>query len=426
MVNKKISRILGPVLGVMGFMLAIGVLEETSVFADDNVQVNSTYTNSTTSAAVTCQDYSININKSAQQNGVKVTVDKAIVTKHKLKVTLKIESEKPIEKMKHDNSIFEVTYGEENGNYGGHTSSHSEYINDKTMLVTLEKDNYEGEYPVKGEMRVDVVLSNYKVNIGMDIPVDFTKSFNNIIEKDISGKIPEFDYTLNKMESDVMGTRITYNEPKRDDDTEDASDSLFNSAMILKVGDKMYKTESNGSYMDKDEVISGNYEVKLLTYDEVKDEKNISIIPVICNISDKELQEIYSKENEKQENTNKETTNNVSYEKTFNFTDGTKGEIYNIERNDNSIKVYCKGASEKESLLMASNMYAGYQYIKEENNHDFYDNSNMSFYKDPKEALGYIVELNNVKKDKVVELSYDTLIKYADRYKLEDEIKLSN
>ena len=29
--------------------------------------------------------------------------------------------------------------------------------------------------------------------------------------------------------------------------------------MILKVGDKMYKTESNGSYMRKDEVISGNY-----------------------------------------------------------------------------------------------------------------------------------------------------------------------
>ena len=59
----------------------------------------------------------------------------------------------------------------------------------------------------------------------MDIPVDFTKSFNNIIEKDISGKIPEFYYTLNKMESDVMGTRITYNEPKRADDTEDTSDS---------------------------------------------------------------------------------------------------------------------------------------------------------------------------------------------------------
>jgi len=423
MVNKKLSRSLGPVLGVMGFILAIGVME-SPVLADDNVEVNSAYTNSTTAAAVMYKDYSININKSQTQNGIRVTVDKAIATEHKLKVTLKLESEKSLEKIQHDNSIFMLSYGDnDNERY---TSQNTEQINDKTMLLTLEKDNYEGEYPEKGEIRVDVVLSNYKVNIGMDIPVDFTESFNNIIKKDISGKIPEFNYTLNKMESDFTGTRITYDKPKRDDDTEDTSNSLFNSVIILKAGDKMYKTESNGDYMGKDEVISGNYEVKSLTYNKVKDENNISILPVICNISDKELSEIYSKDNKKQESINKETTNNVSYEKTIDFTDGTKGEIYNIERNDNSIKVYCKGASEKESILMASNIYANYQYIKEEKYHDFYKAFNMSFYKDPKEAFGYILELDNVKKDKVVELSFDTLIKYVDRYKIEDEIKLSN
>jgi len=423
MVNKKLSRSLGPVLGVMGFILAIGVME-SPVLADDNVEVNSAYTNSTTAAAAMYKDYSININKSQTQNGIRVTVDKAIATEHKLKVTLKLESEKSLEKIQHDNSIFMLSYGDnDNERY---TSQNTEQINDKTMLLTLEKDNYEGEYPEKGEIRVDVVLSNYKVNIGMDIPVDFTESFNNIIKKDISGKIPEFNYTLNKMESDFTGTRITYDKPKRDDDTEDTSNSLFNSVIILKAGDKMYKTESNGDYMGKDEVISGNYEVKSLTYNKVKDENNISILPVICNISDKELSEIYSKDNKKQESINKETTNNVSYEKTIDFTDGTKGEIYNIERNDNSIKVYCKGASEKESILMASNIYANYQYIKEEKYHDFYKAFNMSFYKDPKEAFGYILELDNVKKDKVVELSFDTLIKYVDRYKIEDEIKLSN
>jgi len=422
MVNKKLSRSLGPVLGVMGFILAIGVME-SPVLADDNVEVNSAYTNSTTAAAVMYKDYSININKSQTQNGIRVTVDKAIATEHKLKVTLKLESEKSLEKIQHDNSIFMLSYGDnDNERY---TSQNTEQINDKTMLLTLEKDNYEGEYPEKGEIRVDVVLSNYKVNIGMDIPIDFTESFNNIIKKDISGKIPEFNYTLNKMESDFTGTRITYDKPKRDDDTEDTSNSLFNSVIILKAGDKMYKTESNGDYMGKDEVISGNYEVKSLTYNKVKDENNISILPVICNISDKELSEIYSKDNKKQESINKETTNNVSYEKTIDFTDGTKGEIYNIERNDNSIKVYCKGASEKESILMASNIYANYQYIKEEKYHDFYKAFNMSFYKDPKEAFGYILELDNVKKDKVVELSFDTLIKYVDRYKIEDEIKLA-
>ena len=422
MVNKKLSRSLGPVLGVMGFILAIGVME-SPVLADDNVEVNSAYTNSTTAAAVMYKDYSININKSQTQNGIRVTVDKAIATEHKLKVTLKLESEKSLEKIQHDNSIFMLSYGDnDNERY---TSQNTEQINDKTMLLTLEKDNYEGEYPEKGEIRVDVVLSNYKVNIGMDIPVDFTESFNNIIKKDISGKIPEFNYTLNKMESDLTGTRITYDKPKRDDDTEDTSNSLFNSVIILKAGDKMYKTESNGDYMGKDEVISGNYEVKSLTYNKVNDENNISILPVICNISDKELDEIYSKDNKKQESINKETTNNVSYEKTIDFTDGTKGEIYNIERNDNSIKVYCKGDSEKESILMASSIYANYQYIKEEKYHDFYKAFNMSFYKDPKEAFGYILELDNVKKDKVVELSFDTLIKYVDRYKIEDEIKLA-
>ena len=421
MVNKKLTRILGPVLGIMGFIVTIGVTEVT-VFAESNVQASSIQSESTTSAAVTYKDCSIDINKSQTQKGIKVTVDKAIATKHKLKVTLKIESEISLETIKHGNSILMLTYGEnDNERY---THENTEKIDDNTMFLTLEKDNYEGEYPKKGEIRVDVVLSNYKVNIGMDIPVDFTEAFNNILKKDISGKIPEFDYTLIKMESDLMGTRIIYNEPKRGDDKDNKSDSLFNSVMILKAGDKMYKTESSGNYMGKDEVISGDYEVKSLTYDKVKEEKNISIIPLICDISDKDLQKIYSKDNENQENTKTETTNNVSYEKTIDFIDGTKGEIYNIERNDNSIKIYCKGASEKESILMVSNMYVGYQYIKEEKNHDFYKDDNISFYKDPKEAFGYVIELDNVKKDRIVELSFDNLIKYVDRYKLEDEIKL--
>ena len=90
-------------------------------------------------------------------------MEKAIATKHKLKVILKVENQKPFEKIEHGNSIFEVTYGKENGNYRGYTSSPSEYINDKTMLVTLEKDNYEGEYPVKGEMRIDVYYQIIKL-----------------------------------------------------------------------------------------------------------------------------------------------------------------------------------------------------------------------------------------------------------------------
>lgn len=38
------------------------------------------------------------------------------------------------------------------------------YIYDKTVTVTLEKYNYDGEYSSRGDIRVDIVLPNYKVN----------------------------------------------------------------------------------------------------------------------------------------------------------------------------------------------------------------------------------------------------------------------
>lgn len=421
MVRRKLNSRLGIALGIAAVMLGTGIME-TPVYADDSMQVLNSKTNITTSAAVSMEkDYSININKSAMQNGIKVTVDKALATKHKLKVVLKIESEKSLEKMRHEQTIFEVTYGDQM--FRSHTNSPFQYINDNTMLVSLEKDNYENEYPEKGEMRVDVVLSDFKVNIGMDIPVDFSQSFKNVIEKDISGKVPEFDYTLKRLEADPMGTRISYTKPQVNDEIEGKENYNFNSKILLKAGDKIYRTESNGTFSGQNNEQSGNYESQALTYDKIKDEKDISLIPVICNISWKELSKLHGQDiNNK--NTNIDTINNVNYDKSFNFNDGSKGEIYNIERNDNSVKVYCKGESEKESLMIASNLSLHYEYVEGKNDNSFYRDENVVCYKDSKEKLGYIVEFNNVEKGKKAELSFDQLIKYIDKYKLEDEIKL--
>jgi hypothetical protein len=419
MVRRKLSGRLGITIGISAFILGTGIIT-TPAFADDTILSVDAKTNVTTSAAVAIEkDYSININKSAEQNGVKVTVDKALATKHKLKVVLKIQSEKSLEKMKHEQTIFELTYG--NQKFHGHTNSPFQYIDGNTMLVTLEKDNYENEYPKTGEMRVDVVLSEFKVNIGMDIPVDFSESFNNVIEKDLSGKVPEFDYTLKSLEADAMGTRISYTKPQRNDEIEGKEDYKFNSKILLKAGDKIYRTESNGTFSGENNVRSGNYEAKTLTYDKIKDEKEVSLIPLICNISWKELSKLHQQD---RNDTNLDTMNNVSYEKSFNFNDGSKGEIYNIERNDNSIKVYCKGESEMKSLLIASNLSLHYEYVKGKNDNSFYRDENVVCYKDSKEKFGYIVEFNNVEKEKKTELSFEGLIKNIDRYKLMDEIKL--
>ncbi|EHI99459.1 hypothetical protein CDLVIII_2861 [Clostridium sp. DL-VIII] len=428
MLNRKISRILGPVLGSMAFALIIGVMELTPAYADDtavNASVNNlTVAATTTSAGVTYaenKDYFVNINKSQVQNGIKVTVDKAVATKKDMEVILKIESDKPIDKVDHSNSIFEVTYGNYDNDFG-RAISRQDNIDDKTMTVTLEKYNYDGEYSSKGDMRVDIVLANYKVNIGMDIPVDFTESFNNILDKDISGKIPGTNYNLNKLEADALGTRIGYTRPEGNGNKGKDENALWNSAILLKTGDRMYRMSRKGGYSEKDGVGTGNYEIGSLSYDKVKNEKNISLIPLICNLTPDEMNKLY--EDKDENNVTKDLANNISYEKEFNFTDGTKGEIYNIERKDNTIKVYCAGQSEEESLLMACNINMHYENANGKVDSIYYDNKNVSFYKDANKAFGYILEFNNVEKDKPVALNIDKTIKQADKFKLEDEISL--
>jgi len=432
MINKKISKVLGPILGIMGFMLATGILEAPALASDNAQAVNSEYTTSTTSAAVTYKDYSVNINKSAEQNGIKVTIEKAEATKHKLKVTVKIESEKPFDKSKDRNSIVQVTFGGNNNYNGG--GRPCKYIDDKTKLITLEECNDEKEFPESGDLRVDVALPNYKVNIGIDATVDFSEAFKNTIEKDISAKIPKFDCTLTKLESNIMGTRIIYSEPEKDNsDMENEFSNSPNSAILLKVGDTIYPTQSGDSYSsgtgENDKLIMGTYESEAATYDKVKDQNDMSIIPVVCSMSYDDLDKIYKEnsknESDKEKDANKETTNNVSYEKSFEFSDGSKGEIYNIERNDNSVKVYCKGTSDKESLLMAINMFMSYSVMDGKTNNDWYDSSSVSVYKDSKDALGYAVEFDNVEKDRAVELSIDDLIKQIDKFEIGDEIQVS-
>jgi len=339
-----------------------------------------------------------------------------VATNHKLKAVVKVESTQPFDQTKNDTSIVQLLYGE--NHFGGQGMS-SNYIDDKTLLITIEQDNNDEQFPEKGELRLDVVFPNYKVNIGMDASVDFSESFKNVLEKDISTKIPESDCTLNKFESDVLGTTITYSEPDKDHE-----DRFVDSSMILKAGDRMYKIRSSGSSSD-DEGIKGTYESKAATYDRLKDQKDISIIPLVSDITWDEIRKTY-KDNNRKEDTNKETINNVSYVKSFDFSDGSKGEISNIERNDNSVKVYCKGNSEKASLLMASSLNMYYQFIEGKVNYSNYESDNyMSFYKDPNDALGYIVEFDNVEKDKALELSFSDNIKQIDRYKVGNEIQIS-
>lgn len=420
MANKKINRLLSSILGVV---LMVGIMEMPAMAAD-STDGTSTYIGAETN------NYTVNKDNSVEVNGLKIRINKIVASKHKLKVTVLVTSEKAFDEKDSNNTIVQLSYGENNQKTEGISY---EKIDEKTLKISVERETEEDEIAEKGELRVDVVIPKYKVNVGIDADVDFTEAFENVIEKDISIKMPEFNYTLKKVESSILGTIIEYSEPEKD--VSDMKNDFINlpySSMLLKVGDKMYQLKSSGGVSSSEEgIMNGGFEAEAATYDKVKDQKGMSLIPIVCNMNWTDLRKIYDENEWKKYNENRDankiTTANVNYLKVFKFSDGTTGEIYDVERNDNNLKVYCKGSSEIESLLMASNMYMYYSEGNDKLAHFgmFGDSSNISFYRDSKQSLGYVVEFNNVDKDKVVEVDFENMISQIDKYKIGNEVEIS-
>ncbi|BCZ46004.1 hypothetical protein psyc5s11_20710 [Clostridium gelidum] len=428
MINKKINRLLSSILGVA----LIGGIIQIPAFADDNVQVTSSYSSSDN--LTNDQTNIANKDKNIEQNGLKISVNKIIASKHKLRATIIIKNENSFDKTKRPNAQVLLSYGDNKLN-GESTSSN--YTDDKTLVISITRTINKGELPKKGPLRIDLVIPTYKINLGIDENMDFSEAFKDSIEKDLSINVPDCNFTINKLESDLLGTHITYSKPEKDSSDRNYSLSEHPN-LILKTGDKMYLLRPSGSYSSNvsgngkdNKVTLGGYEAEAANYEKIKDQSNISMIPIICTMNSNELENYYKETYKNQKNSiddtiNKDILNNVYYNKALDFSDGTKGEIYNIERNNDVIKVYCKGATEKESLLMASNTNIRYKSDESKTYNNYYSgNSRITLSKDPKESLGYIIEFTGVDKDKTMQLTCDTIIKQIDKFKLGTEIQIS-
>lgn len=412
MINKKTNRLLSSLLGAA---LIVGIVQMPA-FAADNAQTPSSYA---------VGSGLIGTNNSVEQNGVKITLNDVVGTKHKLKATITIQSPTPFNKDDRRDADVLLTYGNDSSN---NQSMSFRHMDDKTLVITIERRFNKSVLPEKGPLRIDVVMQKYKVNVGLDANVDFSESLKNSIEKDYSIKIPQFDSTFNKLESDVLGTQLTFTEPEKTFSARN-NDVLNEHSFILKVGDKMYSlrhsnSSSSGSDKNNKSMIT-TYEAEAATYEKVKDQTNISLIPISFTVNLKDQEALYK---DKDKDKNMETISNVSYPKTFNFSDGSNGEIYNIQRDDNSVKVYLKGANEKESLLMASTLFMHYKIddAKKGYDYDYYaGNQRTTFYKDPNDSLGYIVEFSNVKKDVNTQIDCEEAVNLTDGFTIGDEIPLS-
>ena len=422
MKKKKIVKLLGPVAGIMSFMLLTGVFT-TSAFAD---QV------STSSTAITqnsTKDYKKIINKSVEQNGVKVTLLDVVATKHKIKANIKLECSKGLQDEKKNGLFVQGIYNMQESWGGGQGTSN---IDDNTLIVEIEdecEDN--SEYKSNGDYRLDIVVPYYKVNIGMNIPVDFTSEFAKVKENEVSIYVKDLDVNIKKVESDILLTNIYYIQKSQNYSNSDFDNEVHDPIVLLKVGDKIYVANSYGganwgSYNEDNDLEYRTYYSKDATYDKVTTTDAISIIPISNDITYNESNKFYDEKYKDGYEVNEEdytTEQSVSFVKEFDFSDKSKGEIYKIERDNDIVKLYCKGNSKEKSLLMASTMDIYPKY--DENEQYYYDEDYYkTIYKDKNDDNGYVVEFTNVDKDRNMIVGIDDLIQFSDRYKFGEEIKL--
>lgn len=93
-------------------------------------------------------------------------------------------------------------------------------LDENTVLIDMEEDceenEEESEYKSQGIYIVDVVIPYYNVNIGMNIPLDFTSEFEKVKENEVSIYVKDLDINIKKVESDILGTNIYYTQKAED------------------------------------------------------------------------------------------------------------------------------------------------------------------------------------------------------------------
>ena len=423
--NKKIVKLLGPVAGIMSFMLFTGIFT-TSAFAEEV---------STSTAVIsqnTANDYKKIINKSVEENGVKVTLLDVVVTKHKVKANIKLECSKGLQDEKQIGMFTQGIYNMQNS-WG---SSRGYYnIDENTVLINMEEDCDENEedsqYNPQGIYRIDVVVPYYNVNIGMNIPLDFTSEFEKVKEKEVSIYAKDLDINIKKVEIDILGTNIYYTQKAKDHRNYDFYNEVQDPIILFKVGDIMFVADNYGGVdwrgnNEDDNLEYSTYYSKDAIYDKVTTSDAISIIPIFSDITNNDSNRFYEekykdgyKVNEKEYINNE----NVFFVKDFNFSDNSKGEIYKVERENDVVKVYSRSNSKEKSLLMASTIDLYPRYDEDEQYYNRVD-YHKSIYKDKNDENGYVIEFANVEKDTKVTVNINDLIQFSDRYKIGEEVKL--
>ena len=411
MKSKKIFKLLCPAAGILSFMISTGVCSMPVYAADSNTAVVADVENENAPAGA------LKINKSVEVNGVKITVLDAIAIKNEVKTRIKFETEKTIDDATFNNSFVQQTYGDDD--YNGYNGDY-DILDDHTFMYTTDNESDDYEYAQKGILRIDVVIPKLDINTCIKVPVDFGDQFKNVKEISINKQLNDFDdMKIEKIQKSAFGTDIYYKAKDKDTHFSYSGERSF----WIKNGDKFYKTYDHGMTSFEDDYQTGYYRCSALNSSVVSTDESVSLIPIQFDVNEEDLDNIYDNYEEEE---NKSTENGIAYTKNFKFNDNTVGEIYKVEKKDNKIKIYCKGDTEDEGLIMINNLYVHYKYDENSNEqNNYYDfEENTCMYKDTNEQNGYVLECNNIDTSKDIEISIDRAAAYNSKYIVGKEIEL--
>ena len=408
MKRKKISRLLTPLSGIMSFMIAMGVMT-IPVYAEE-INTESAYYEENVK-----NDYATYVNSTAEKNGFKLTISNVTAARNSMKVTALIECPKAITQESLYDSIFILTVKKSTCESD---RAQTKIIDENTVEVNFEVTSFD-DIPKNADLRFDVIIPEYNLNAWVSANVDLSKNFDKIVEKDINIYNDKAKIKFSKFQADVLGVSLYFKEEEDDRDDYENRYSDNYSKILVKCDDKLYEFEDKDYNYDSD-VLDGRYTCSDVTYDKFENAENVTLIPIICNLKNKEVDEIYNSMTYDDVDYI-ETTDNVHYQTKFKFSDGKDGEVTKVEREDDKVKLYINTDSEKKSLLMA----CGTDGRAASKDSYFYLDVEKTIYKDPDSQYGYIIEFSNVDKDAMLNTyGDDVVLGHSSDFEFGQEVKV--
>lgn len=410
MIRSKISKCIIKGSGIMSLLMCMNVLSAPVYAAENNANVEYSYNQSSMDKELK--------NNVIEQNGTKLTVDKICGSKDKIKVYITIESNQSLKEENLYHSDFDINVSMD-GTDNNHVNTSCEEDGDNKLKYVF-KIGGDKEFSENGIIRIDAVNGYLNFNGSLKIPVDFKEDFQSSYTKDLSGKIKDSNIEINKFISNNIETGVVVSWPECDNRKASLGDfsNFDKSRFIINVDGKIYFADHLNNWSGEGNVMLAAAED--LTYDEVKNAKDISIMNYYNSMTDEESNEFY--EDNKMEDSilgKLPKENTEDFNSSINFDGGSEGKIKVVRDND-KVKVYCSSESEKNSLTMAVNVFGGYNLDDDLNSYM----SEAHIYKDLNKDNQYIVELEDTEKDKDFQIGINKMSSKDDKFVLGDEIKV--